>query len=71
MEGGLECDPMKKVPTDPQQDQEDMLPEYDFRGGVCGKHARSYRQDHSVKIHKADGTTSLQRFSLLPQRQRR
>jgi hypothetical protein len=63
---------MKKVPTDqPQPDHEDMLPEYDFCGGVRGKHARSYRQGHSVKVHEADGTTSIQRFSLLPQRERR
>lgn len=56
---------MKKVPTDqPQPDQEDMLPEYDFRGGVRGKHARSYRQGHVVKIHQADGTTSVQHFTL-------
>ena len=41
-----------------------MLPEYDFRGGVRGKHARSYRQGHAVKIHKADGTTSVQHFTL-------
>lgn len=56
---------MKKAPPDqPQPDSDDMLPEYDFRGGVRGKHARAYRQGHTVKIRRADGTTSVQHFTL-------
>jgi len=45
-----------------------MLPEYDFTkmtGGVCGKHYKAYRQGHTVKIHKADGTTVVQHFKLI------
>ena len=34
-----------------------MLPEYDFRGSVRGKHVKSYRSGHTVKIHKANRTT--------------
>ncbi len=41
-----------------------MLPEYDFRGGVRGKHYRAYRQGHTVTIHKSDGTTDVQYFQL-------
>jgi hypothetical protein len=40
----------------------DMLPEYDFSGGVRGKHYKAYRKGHTVKIHKADGTVSVQYF---------
>lgn len=43
-----------------------MLPEYDFIGkkGVRGKYYRAYRQGHTVKIYKTDGTTSTQHFTL-------
>ncbi len=46
-------------PTD-----EDMLPEYDFTGGVRGKHYQEYRQGHTVTIHHADGTTVVQHFTM-------
>jgi len=42
----------------------EMLPEYDFSGGKRGKHAAAYRRGHTVKIHKNDGTTSVQHFTL-------
>lgn len=41
-----------------------MLPEYNFKGGIRGKHYKAYRKGHIVKIHKADGTTIVQHFSL-------
>ena len=43
-----------------------MLPEYNFSGktGVRGKYYRAYQQGHTVKINQADGTTSLQHFTL-------
>jgi len=41
-----------------------MRAEYDFSGGVCGKHAAAYQQGHSVTIHKKDGTTVVQNFKL-------
>lgn len=42
----------------------EMRGEYDFTGGVRGKHAEAYRQGHSVVIHKEDGTTIVQNFKL-------
>jgi hypothetical protein len=56
---------MKKEKNSKSQEQNDeMLPEYDFRGGVRGKHSKSYRRGHSVTVHKTDGTTSVQHFKL-------
>jgi hypothetical protein len=36
---------------------DEMLPEYDFSGGVRGKHYQAYRRGYQVIIHKTDGTT--------------
>jgi len=41
-----------------------MLPEYDFSGGVRGKHYKAYREGHTVKIHRENGTTIVQHFKL-------
>lgn len=55
---------MKKVKAEAEQDMaDDMLPEYDFRGGVRGKHAQALRQEgYTVRIHEEDGTTTVQHF---------
>jgi hypothetical protein len=48
-------------------EQDDMLPEYDFasmKDGVRGKHYKAYREGHTIEIHKADGTTSVQHLRL-------
>lgn len=42
--------------SDPTEQDQDMAPEYDFSGGVRGKHAREYRQGVTVTVHKSDGT---------------
>ncbi len=42
----------------------EMLPEYDFSGGVRGKHAAQYQRGHTVNIRKTDGTTVVQHFTL-------
>ncbi len=44
----------------------DMKPEYDFTGcaGVRGKYANEYRRGHTVTIHREDGSTTTQHFSL-------
>jgi hypothetical protein len=42
--------------------ESDMRSEYDFTGGVRGKHAKAYRNGHSVTIHKDDGTTVVEHF---------
>jgi hypothetical protein len=57
---------MKKAPSKPKKPaiHEEMLPEYDFSGGVRGKHYEAYRKGHVVKISKADGSTEVQYFTL-------
>jgi len=41
----------------------EMRKEYDFSGGVRGKHAKAYRKGHTVKIHKQDGTIEVHYFT--------
>lgn len=41
-----------------------MRAEYDFSDGVRGKHYQAYRQGHSVKIEKRDGSTEVHYFTL-------
>jgi hypothetical protein len=47
-----------------KQAGDEMLPEYDFRDGVRGKHYQAYRRGHTVTIHETDGTTAVQHFTL-------
>jgi len=54
----------KEIPKNQDSENNDMLPEYDFKDGVRGKHYKAYRQGHTVKIHKADGTTAVHYFTL-------
>jgi hypothetical protein len=44
----------------------DMLPEYDFTGkkGVRGKYYQAYRQGHTVRVLKNNGTARVQYFTL-------
>jgi len=53
---------MKKAKNNTEDN--DILPEYDFRIGVRGKHYKEYRQGHTVTIHKTDKTTVVQHFKL-------
>ena len=57
---------MKKVNNSPSAVENDMLPEYDFTGkkGVRGKYYRAYRQGHTVRIIREDGTATVQYFTL-------
>ncbi len=59
---------MKKALNQNNEEHDDkMLPEYDFSkmsGGVRGKYYKAYRAGHTVKIHKADGTTETHYFTL-------
>jgi len=41
----------------------DMRKEYDFSGGVRGKHYKAYREGHTVRVHKEDGTTLVHYFT--------
>ena len=54
---------MKKT-CDRLANRADILPEYDFSKGVRGKHFKSYRKGHSVKILKTDGSTEVRYFKL-------
>lgn len=51
---------MKKESSKKLSNEDEMLPEYDFRGGVRGKHYKAYRQGFTVTIHNADGTKTVQ-----------
>ena len=44
-------------------DEVEMRDEYDFSGAVRGKHYRAYRAGHTVRIHKANGTTEVHLFT--------
>lgn len=49
---------MKKLITKVVQlEGTDMRTEYDFRGGVRGKHYKAMQAGYTITIHKADGTT--------------
>lgn len=56
---------MKKPTHDPDQaEAEEMLPEYDFSGGVRGKHASALQQGYTVRVHRLDGSTTVQHLNL-------
>ena len=42
----------------------DMLPEYDFKGrkGTRGKYARALKQGYSIRVINEDGTISVKQF---------
>jgi len=40
-------------------DDREMRDEYDFSGGVRGKHYRNEREGHEVHISKEDGTVEV------------
>ena len=46
-----------------ESEENEMREEYDFSGGVRGKHFRAYRQGHTVKIARADGSTEEHYFT--------
>ena len=50
--------------TPPSEDDDDMLPEYDFskQEGVRGKYYRAYHEGHTVTIHHADGRTTTRHY---------
>jgi hypothetical protein len=51
---------MKKVSTKTTQTDEDSIPaEYDFSGGIRGKHYRAMQSGYTITIHQPDGTTVL------------
>jgi len=51
---------MKKAMTKRVQvEGNDMRTEYDYEGGVRGKHYKAMQAGYTVTIHKADGTTTV------------
>ncbi len=42
-----------------QTEDTDMRNEYDFRGGVRGKHSKALRAGYTITIHNADGTRTV------------
>ena len=49
-----------------QQTTPEMLAEFDLaaKKGVRGKYYRAYREGHSVRVTKADGSVEIQYFTL-------
>ena len=47
----------KKVTKTIQMGENNMHAEYDFTGGVRGKHYRATQAGYTITIHKADGTS--------------
>ncbi len=56
--------PTSVTESNQQAAGDEMLPEYDFSGGVRGKHYQAYRRGYQVTIHKMDGTTEVRDFVL-------
>ena len=48
---------MKKALTKAVQADNGMRAEYDFTGGVRGKHCHAMQAGYTMTIHQADGTT--------------
>ncbi|MFH1038427.1 MAG: hypothetical protein V1789_07155 [PVC group bacterium] len=42
----------------------EMREEYDFSGGVRGKHYRAYRAGHTVRMTKTDGSVEERHFTI-------
>jgi hypothetical protein len=42
---------------------QEMREEYDFSGGVRGKHSEAYRKGHTVKIDNQDGSVEVHYFT--------
>ncbi|MCI0552159.1 MAG: hypothetical protein L0287_14505 [Anaerolineae bacterium] len=47
-----------------REKDDDMLPEYDFRGkkGVRGKYAKALKQGYSIRVTNEDGTVTVKQF---------
>lgn len=56
---------MTTPPANSQQNENDeMRPEYDFRGAVRGKHHRKLDKGYTIEIHQPDGTTIVEQHKL-------
>ena len=50
----------------PVVDAGDMRPEYDFRGGVRGQHAKDLSKGYTTIVHHKDGTREVTHYRPLP-----
>ena len=48
----------------PNQEDDEILPEYDFSSGIRGKHFHAYQSGYKVTIHKIDGSTEERDYTL-------
>lgn len=55
---------MKKVAKSAQAKNDEMRPEYDFRGAERGKHYEPLHEGYTVQIHQPDGTTVVEHYKL-------
>ena len=53
---------MKKLESNPQNDE--LRPEYDFRGAIRGRHYKPLHEGYSVEIHQPNGTILTQNYKL-------
>jgi hypothetical protein len=58
---------MKKAKNIPEDYDDGMLPEYDFKGkkGMRGKYYIGPNQTHTVHIHHDDGTVTIKHYNSL------
>ena len=52
----------KNSENDNAEQVSEMRAEYDFRGGVRGKHYNDFREGYTVVVHKEDGTDDVRTF---------
>ncbi len=50
---------MKKLMTPAAETDDTLRAEYDFSGGVRGKHYRAMQGGYTIIIHNADGTSQV------------
>jgi len=55
---------MKKATRSSKDSNDEMRPEYDFRGAVRGKFYKPLHKGYTVQIHKANGTTIVKHLKL-------
>lgn len=56
---------MKKAEIKPaKMEEDDLRAEYDFRGGVRGRHYRPLEKGYVIYIHQPDGTTVVKHMKL-------
>lgn len=46
-------------------EKDEMRKEYDFSGGVRGKHYKKLQNGHQTVIHKSDGSTVIKETKLI------